>query len=161
VSLQFVKLTAETTALGAACVDPLIPSDRSLDYTWSRVDGPAFDLGGVTNLKTLYIAPGLLVPGERYVFAVRASYKLRPELSTTATVEVLVARGDLVASISSGFAVCVVCFLFRSPLLLSSIFCSDRTFSIASQKPLVLDGSESFDVDETGFDNYANHSPWC
>lgn len=105
-----MKLTAETTPLGAACVDPLIPSDRALDYTWNRVEGPAFDLGGVTNLKTLYIAPGLLVPGERYVFAVRASYKLRPELATTATVEVLVTRGDLVASIAGGYDILFLLF---------------------------------------------------
>ena len=77
------------------------------------MQGPTFDLG-ITNLKTLYIAPGSLVVGEQYSFEVRASYKNRPELFATSHVHVDVVGSPLIASIAGG----------------------TRQFSLSSRKPV-------------------------
>jgi hypothetical protein len=125
---QELKLTADVIdTTGADCFDPLVPADRTLDYTWRQIRGPVFDMG-VTTIKTLYIAPGSLVAGETYVFEVEAAYASRPGLAAVAHVTINAAASPIVAIISGG----------------------DRRVPILGGRALSLDASDSFDPDETG-----------
>jgi hypothetical protein len=123
--LKLVADVVDTTR--AECQDPLVPQDRSLDFTWRQVRGPVFDMG-VTTIKTLYIAPGVLLPGEAYEFEVEAAYASRPGLASVAHVTLDVASSPLVAVIAGG----------------------DRRVPLVGGRALALDASDSFDPDETG-----------
>jgi hypothetical protein len=125
---QELKLTADIVdTTGPDCFDPLVPADRTLDYTWRQVRGPVFDMG-VTTIKTLYIAPGALTAGETYEFEVEAAYASRPGLAAVAHVAISAVASPLVAIITGG----------------------DRRVPILGGRPLLLDASESFDPDESG-----------
>jgi hypothetical protein len=110
---EAIKLTCMALPLTPACTSPLIPSDTTLEYTWTQTSGPSFNLG-VTNIDTLYIAPNTLLTGDTYVFQCQVSYTVRPNLLSTAHATVFVAASPLVASIDGAYS-CVVRSHVRAP----------------------------------------------
>ena len=88
--------------------------------------GLSVELNPVTqNTKNTMIQPGVLTPGETYTFMLTSGYVNRPTWNSTSLVVVTIDFGNLVASIKGGNRV------------------------VPTSRALVLDGSDSYDEDDT------------